>query len=209
MNFTNCLLERLNADMEPSDNYTPVVRNCTVFGGTFCLAPSPGTNAIVLDNLFDGTSIPCGLNGYTGGFNAAVTNFDHPGFPTDIVLLSSPTYQSGPLGNFYQPTNSLLINADINTTADRVGLYHYTLCTNLLGGYQIKETNSCLDISFHYVATDANGNPIDTNGDGTPDYLSDSNGNGVVDSGETAWKLTGDLGLKVIITRPRSGSTIP
>jgi hypothetical protein len=209
MNFTNCVLDRFSADMEPQDNYTPVVRSCTWFGGAFCLAPSPGTNAIILDNLFDGTSIPCGLNGYTGGYNAAVTNFDHPGFPTDIVLLSSPSYRAGPLGNFYQPANTVLFNADTNTTADQVGLYRYTMYTNLVNGYQIKETNSCVDIGFHYVATDANGHPVDSNGDGTPDYLSDLNGNGLIDSGEIGWNFFGDQGLRVLITRPSNGSTIP
>ena len=37
----------------------------------------------------------------------------------------------------------------------------------------------------------------------------DSNGNGVVDSGEIGWNITGDLGLQVIITRPRNGAVIP
>lgn len=207
--FTNCLMERVSIDHEPSDNYIPVVRNCTFFGGSFCLFPYPSTNAIAFDNLFDETSLACGYAGITGGFNASVTNFDHPGFPNDIILLSAPVYQSGPLGNWYLPTNSPLINADTSTTADQVGLYHYTMYTNLVGGYQIKETNSWLDISFHYVATDANGNPIDTNGDDIPDYLSDINGNGLTDSGEVGWNIVGDLGLKVLITRPRNNSTLP
>ena len=81
--------------------------------------------------------------------------------------------------------------------------------TNLVSGYEIKETNSLVDVSYHYVAGDANGNPIDTNGDGTPDYLSDINGNGVVNSGEISWNASGDLGLKVLITRPKSNSTLP
>lgn len=207
--FTNCLMERVSIDHEPSDTYVPVVRNCTFFGGSFCLFPYPGTNSIAFDNLFDETSLDCGYVGTTGGFNASITNFDHPGFATDIILLSAPIYQSGPLGNWYVPTNSALINADTSTTANQVGLYHYTMYTNLVGGYQIKETNSWLDISFHYVATDANGNPIDSNGDGIADYLSDSNGNGLVDSGEIGWTTVGDLGLKVLITRPANSSIIP
>ena len=78
-----------------------------------------------------------------------------------------------------------------------------------MSGLQIKETNSIVDISYHYVATDANGKPIDTDSDGTPDYIEDANGNGTVDSGETDWQSATDLGLKVIITRPRDGSTLP
>jgi len=69
--------------------------------------------------------------------------------------------------------------------------------------------NSIVDIGYHYVSTDTIGIPIDTNGDGIPDYISDANGNGLVDSGEIGWNITGDLGLQVIITRPRAGSILP
>jgi hypothetical protein len=41
------------------------------------------------------------------------------------------------------------------------------------------------------------------------DYLEDANGNGVVDSGEIDWLVSGDLGLTVIITQPVANSTIP
>jgi len=43
---------------------------------------------------------------------------------------------------------------------------------------QVPETNSIVDIGYHYVATDTHGNPLDSNGNGTPDYLEDVNGNG-------------------------------
>jgi hypothetical protein len=91
-----------------------------------------------------------------------------------------------------------------NTNANLLGLYHFTTQTN-----QVKETNSVVDIGYHYVAVDANGNPIDTNSDGIPDYWEDANGNGLVDSGEIGWNIYGDLGLKVLITRPRNGTTLP
>jgi hypothetical protein len=91
-----------------------------------------------------------------------------------------------------------------STTADQLGLYQYTTQTN-----QVKETNSTVDIGYHYVAVDSSGNPIDTNGDGVPDYLEDANGNGLVDSGEIDWMLPGDLGLTVIITRPSNNSSVP
>jgi hypothetical protein len=167
------------------------------------------TNAFVKNNLFDGTSVPdyiTGLaNSYDGGYNAYLTNCDQlqPVYTNDIVLASPLLYQSGPLGNWYQPTNSPLINKG-SATADLLGLYHYTTTTN-----EVKEGNSIVDIGLHYVAVDANGNPIDTNGDGIPDYLSDPNGNGLVDSGEIGWNIPDDLGLKVLITRPRNNSIIP
>jgi hypothetical protein len=89
----------------------------------------------------------------------------------DVTNLVSYAWQSSWLGNFYEPTNSPLIDHG-STTADQFGLYHFTTQTN-----QVKETNSVVDIGYHYVALDTYGNPIDTDGDGVPDYLEDSNGN--------------------------------
>jgi hypothetical protein len=71
-----------------------------------------------------------------------------------------------------------------------------------------KETNSVVDIGFHYVATDANGVPLDYDTDGLPDYLEDANGDGSVSSGETSWQSATDFGLKVLITRPKNNSVI-
>ena len=50
-----------------------------------------------------------------------------------------------------------------------------------------------MDIGYHYVATDPGGNPLDTNGDGNPDYLEDANGNGLIDNGEYAWTADSNL----------------
>ena len=114
------------------------------------------------------------------------------------------THQTSYLGNYYYPTNDGMLSTLIDAGsrwATNAGLYQFTTTTN-----QVKEGATMVDIGFHYVAVDSNGNPIDTNGDGIPDYLSDSNGNGSVDSGEIGWNLTGDLGLKVLITRPRNGA---
>ena len=191
INLTNDLLERVYTDIRPGDGLTSYVRNCLVFGGNFSFAP---TNSLIADNLFDKATITNLIGGlgysYSGGFNAYVTTNYGRLFPAasgDIILTNSPNYQVGKLGNYYQLTNSTLINADTNTTANQVGLYHYTVMTNFVGGLQIKETNSFVDLGYHYVATDTNGIPIDTNGDGIPDYLSDSNGNGVHDPGEINW----------------------
>ena len=85
-----------------------------------------------------------------------------------------------------------------------MGLYHFTVTTN-----NVIEGTNTVSIGFHYVAVDANGNPLDTNEDGIPDYLEDANGNGVVDSGEINWQVNGDLGLQVWITRPQNNSVIP
>ena len=185
-NLTNCLFERVNASLWSADSNSPSLRNNLFWRGTFNFAPNV-TNALVKDNLFDQTSISnnSGYVTYNGGFNAFVTNYNRlqPTFTNDVILTNSPVYQSSWLGNYYLPTNSPLINAG-STNANLVGLYHYTTQTN-----QVKETNSVVDIGYHYVATDTNGIPVDTNGDGIPDYLEDANGNGVVDGGESNWGL--------------------
>jgi hypothetical protein len=188
LNFTNCLFERVNTYMDMEDNLIAVLRNNLVFGGTFEYY-SANTNMLLRDNLFDRAIIPDDIGGfggtYYGGNNAYVTNCDrlHPTFASDVILTSSLNYQTGPLGNYYQPTNSPLINMG-STTADQVGLYHFTTLTN-----QLKETNSIVDIGYHHVATDAFGDPIDSNGDAVSDYVEDANGNGLNDLGETCWSL--------------------
>jgi hypothetical protein len=83
-------------------------------------------------------------------------------------------------------------------------LYHFTTQPD-----QTKETNSVVDIGYHYVAVDGYGNPWDSDTDGVPDYLEDANGDGSVNSGETDWQSATDPGLKVWIARPRNTSILP
>ncbi|MGO8928262.1 MAG: hypothetical protein ACLQU3_15440 [Limisphaerales bacterium] len=210
IDLTNCLLERVYANLSSADTNSPYIRNSLFCGGIFNFAPNV-TNALVKDNLFDQTFIPTNTSiyiTYNGGYNAYGTNTGRllPLFATDQILSNALAYQTGPLGNYYYPTNGLaggltnLFNTG-STWATNVGLYHYTTTTN-----QVVEGSTMLDIGYHYVAVDANGNPLDTNGDGIPDYLSDINGNGSVDSGEIGWNIPGDLGLTVLISRPRNGA---
>jgi len=119
-----------------------------------------------------------------------------------VTITNGFLYQTAALGSYFQPTNSVLINAG-SRNATNAGLYHFCTTTN-----QWKETNSIVDIGLHYVAVDANGNPVDSDQDGIPDYLEDFNSNGVVDSGETDWQSAADWGLRVFITRPKAGSII-
>lgn len=151
VNATNCVFERVWSYFTAPSGI-PVFRNNTFFGGEFDFYPAV-TNGIVKDNIFDHTVFGFDLTGYgyDGGFNAFVTstNYLYPTNAADIILASSPAYQTGPLGRFYQLISSGLFNADTNTTAAQVGLFHYTTITNLAGGYEIKETNSVLDVGFH------------------------------------------------------------
>jgi hypothetical protein len=129
----------------------------------------------------NGVTVDHGTNGYsTGSTRLNPTNI------SDVV--SGTTYLAGPLGTYYQATNSSFINKGSLTDAAVAGLFHYSLVTNLVGGIQIKETNSVVDIGFHYVATDAIGQALDTDGDGLPDYLEDVNGNGNEADDATGWQ---------------------
>lgn len=213
LNFTNCLL----ANTAPGiwDNYGAAnlsMQNCTVFRGNLTADNTSGTAwpVRIVNCAFDQTTLYMNAhggttNGYYSDYNSFLQYSNRTAYsgPHDLTITNSYYWQTSWLGSFYQPTNSLLIDKG-NTTADLLGLYHFTTQTN-----QIKETNSTVDIGYHYVAVDTNGIPIDTNGDGIPDYIEDANGNGLVDSGEIGWNIFGDLGLKVYITWPRNGSTLP
>jgi hypothetical protein len=118
-------------------------------------------------------------------------------------IVTNLSWLDGPLGRYYQPTNSPLINSG-SQTADRIGLYHYTATID-----QAKETKSIVDIGYHYVALDNNGTPIDSDGEGIPDYLEDANGDGSVTPGETDWQSISIEGLGVLITYPQNNSLIP
>jgi hypothetical protein len=158
----------------------------------------------VYDNAFDSCSnLSSNAHLAGSGYNAylSCTSGLYPTNASDIFT-NALAYETGPLGTFYQPTNSPLIHMG-STNANLLGLYHYTVTTN-----EVIEGTNIVSIGYHYVAT-TNGVPLDSNGDGVPDYLEDANGNGLVDSGEINWTNAGDLGLNVIITRPRNGSILP
>ena len=206
---TNCLFMRAGNYLFASkgaESFSCV--NCTFFGGSLSYTRFSSLSPpvwLIKNTAFDGTAFgwsdyyhatnytvfdynvyntnnlgwqvyPSGsLYGTTHGTNEIVGSHD--------FMVTNFNWQASWLGNFYLPTNSLLIDKG-STTADHLGLYHFTTQTN-----QVKETNSIVDIGYHYVSTDAYGSPVDTDGDGTPDYIADSNGNGIVDGGEQSWLL--------------------
>jgi hypothetical protein len=134
-------------------------------------ANSPNTNE---NNVFDG--VTASLDGLVG-YNAYLHGATNTTFKTNDIR-TNLTWLAGPLGSYYQPTNSPLINKG-STTANQLGLYDYTVTTNLINGLEIKETNSIVDLGYHYVAVNSNGIPIDTISNGIPDYLEDSTNNGL------------------------------
>jgi hypothetical protein len=161
-------------------------------------------NWIFKDNSFDAVTLADELGGITHGYNAYISGT--PQLDTNTLtdkVLTSLSYETGPLGKFYQLSSSALTNAG-SRLASAATLYHHTLHTN-----QTKETSSQVDIGYHYVALNGENQPVDSDTDGVPDYLEDANGNGNVDSGETDPNSSGDYGLGVRITRPKSGAVIP
>jgi hypothetical protein len=188
----------------PSTNVNLALSNNLFWNANISIQTGFSSNSVFFfNNSFDtctfGTANRVCMNGKNGYINCnAQLN------PTNAnnIVLGSFNYTNGPLGDFYQVSTNFLDMG--NVTADVTGLYHFTTLTN-----QVKETNSLVDIGYHYVAVNGSGQPVDTDGDGTPDYLEDANGNGGVDSGETDWQSATDMGLKVWITRPRNGSILP
>jgi archaellum component FlaF (FlaF/FlaG flagellin family) len=211
--FTNCLFFRDGAYsfnyLSPNAPNTTFL-NCTFYNGMLVLtryAGQPASQWVIQNTAFDGTgfSFADNYNGSTNyttfDYNAYNTNnnsglsYNYPYTPAPTnrlwvigahdKLVGTYNWQSSWFGSFYQPTNSLLINMG-STNANLLGLYQFTTQTN-----QVKETNSIVDIGYHYVATDAYGNPLDTNGDGIPDYLEDANGNGIFDTGDLGdWQIS-------------------
>jgi hypothetical protein len=206
VNITNCLFNRVAMNLEgtTTNAMNPTFRNCLLYGGSLRLSNEVTGTWTFKDNLFDKVSITQ-IATLTHDYNGYITNASgqwltvsgsHDNFTNTFG------WQSGVLGPWYQPTNSTFRDTG-STNANHIGLYHYTvLPTN------VKETNSMVDCGFHYVAT-INSVPIDTDGDGIPDYLEDLNGNGSVNSRETDWQNSSDLGLRVLITRPGKGAILP
>lgn len=211
--LTNCLWERVYLTLRHDDDDAEAYLFNNLFYSGTVYYRYRGDNPILqaYDNLFDATTITKGAGSevFTHDHNAYITNQNRltPNGANDVILTNSPTYLTSHLGRYYYPDDdgllSLLLDAG-SRNADAAGLYHFTLRPD-----QTKETTSVVDIGYHYVATNANGQPQDYDGDGVPDYLEDRNGNGTVESGETDWQTATDLGLRVIITEPKRTSNLP
>lgn len=221
LNFSNCFFFRDQLYFyDQDDNPNITMENCTFYGGFMVIGRQTYFSSSVVtvkNTAFDGTAFAWGdnLNGTSGdtfedynSYNSSNLLWQSFSYPygscygtlqtvgSHSLYVTNYNWETSWFGNYYLPINSPLIQAG-STTADQVGLYHFTTQTN-----QAPETNAVVDIGYHYVATDQYGNPLDFNGDGIPDYLEDPAGNG---SG--SWMNT--MFLKVQIIQPQNGSVIP
>jgi hypothetical protein len=74
------------------------------------------------------------------------------------------------------------------------GLFHHVIATNL-----VPIGTGAVGIGFHHLRTTAAGVPLDTDGDGIPDWMEDVNGDGSVQSAtETPWNASDGAGAGAI-----------
>lgn len=158
--------------------------NTLIDGATTFYYGTSGSTWTVKDNFFNGAT----QNGTVGTFSASNNAYRSapPGLGggTNINLAVTTDYVSGPLGSYYYPSSGTSLYTLVNAgsrTADAAGLYHFTT----LATANSKETNSPVDIGFHYISAGSGGSATDSDGDGLGDYFEDTDGDGVVDTGET------------------------
>jgi hypothetical protein len=205
--LTNCLMDNQqigNVYGYPGNEL--YLRNCTFHYGNYYVQRVNPIYVSVRDCVFDRATLTLTDSYRT---NSLYTDYDYNAYTNAVDPFPiggshdqqsvNFNWQTGPLGKFYLPSTSPLIDTG-DVTADAVGLYHFTTQTDAYS----TEGTSTVDIGYHYVGVDSYGNPLDYDSDGTPDYLEDPNGNGLVDSGETDWTSSSDTGLKVVITQPRN-----
>lgn len=155
--------------------------NNTMKGGNMYFSIAYGTRDIV-DNVFEETyisvSYPSGINHHHNGYINQSSTFT-PINSSDVTINGFYAWDTGPLGKFYHPSGSALIDAG-SRSGGLAGLYYFTTTTN-----QVAEGSSTVDMGYHYHIVDASGNLIDSDGDLILDILEDSDGDGVIDPGET------------------------
>ena len=203
----NNLFDRGGIEISDFDGDSPVtMQNNLVHNGYVTFDNEVQTYTWTVENkFFDNTTLSPGSGGLSQDHNGYWNTTQLTPTNGNDVVVTNFIYASGPLGNYYQVSTNLLYRG--STTAATMGLYHYTVQTNLVTGVEVAEGTNTVSLGFHYVAVDQYGNPLDSNGDGIADYLEDANGNGIYDAGDLGdWQ---GLNLKVLISRPRNGSILP
>jgi hypothetical protein len=186
LSATNCLFQRVGFSANDGGGSVPeALFNNLFWNGSLLYTHTGGSPWVFRDNLFNQAAIThprslpidiCSNNAYVTTNSGIVMPENH-----DQILTNEPAYQTGALGNYYYPailTNLIFQGSELASAA---GLYHYTVTTN-----NAIDGANMVSIGFHYVAVDGNGDPLDSTGDGLPDYVKDSNGNGIFDNGDLA-----------------------
>ena len=182
--FTNSLWHRTMVTVQQGRSNVNYISPLTLYNNTFRAGTliltnhqSSLTNWNFFDNLFDQTSLMAvgtNANGYNGYFVTTNLAYSSGG----NVTVTNVSYQAGALGSFYILTNSgmaALLNAG-SRNATNAGLYHFTMTPD-----NVRETNSVVDIGFHYAVVS------DANGDGIGDYLQDLDQDGMADAWENQY----------------------
>ena len=165
MSFMNNLFFRSDTVISNASTTCGISITNNLFYNSYLSVVKPAGGAFYNNDL-DGCTITTNSI-ITNGFNAFINSTFTLTGTSNIVSTNAIGYQPGPLGTFYQPTNSPLIKMG-NVPANQLCLTHFTVFTN-----QTVESNSIVTIGYHYVAVGTNGNPLaDTNG--IPFYIEDA-----------------------------------
>ena len=199
--FTNCLFYRASSsffDQDYAISFT--FENCTFYNGYLFYGRYNGSTGppyfydaglyssfwLIENCSFDGTGFnwadpldASSANTFMDYNSYNTNNLSWQTYPSSPVyganeivgpkdlMVTNYNWQTNWFGDFYLPPDSPLIQRG-STTANSLGLYWFTTQTN-----QTPETNATVDIGYHFVATDTNGNPLDTYLPNVPNYISE------------------------------------
>jgi hypothetical protein len=134
--------------------------------------PSPNLH---INNAFNGCTVS--LDGAFTNYNAYLNGASNGVYQSWDIGPTNLIWQTGPLGSYYQPSNSPLFETGY-MTANQLGLEDYTVLTDEVG-----EGTNEVSIGIHFVAVGTNGQPF-VNSQGIPDYIEDALENGLYYAGE-------------------------
>ena len=173
-------------------DYNLDMRNCFFRKGMLGLTKNTGVTtwnfkanffdlAALYNTLGSGVSLGASFNGYRTGATRLpgevsyqeVTTFNH------LVERLGEYYYTLP--GAVDTLNDLVDTGDV--TSSVAGLFHHTVN----GVTQAKDAGVKVDIGWHYIALNPSGLPVDTDGDGVPDYVEDRNGDSIKQANETGW----------------------
>ncbi|MHB8522303.1 MAG: hypothetical protein ACYDH9_16305 [Limisphaerales bacterium] len=219
LTFQNSVFERATLNILDYDNCSGftaeevfTAANNLFYNCGLWLNPQPagdGANWTFVDNIFDhvifytdqsGTIYngPVGVNNHNAYVGMTTTLSPENQAWTDPSL-TSLSYVSGPLGNYYLPTTATALIGTGSRSAGAASLYHFTSLTS-----NAKQATGQVNMGPAYVAL-VSGAPADTDGDGIADFIEDKNGNGIADANESNW-LIANSGSPAIVDPPNNAN---